>query len=174
MTKREVGILVVLGIFVVLLIVFGAITKKDRERLIGNLESELSETPVTEAPLPSEEVDFVPSVPENIIETTPVAEAPAAPGSTAKLGGYEIEIRSTGFIPPQLVVKKGDVVQIKITASDGKYDFVIPYLEMSLVINEGETRQMTFRADSTGTFVFECKDFCPSGDLIRGAIVVKE
>lgn len=174
MTKREMGILVVLGIFVAALIVFGVITRKDRDRLINNLENELSETPVAEAPLPPEEVDFVPSVPENIIETTPVVEAPAAPGSTAKFGGYEIEIRNTGFIPPQLVVKKGDVVQIKVTASDGKYDFVIPYLEMSLVINQGETRPMTFRADSVGTFVFECKDFCPSGGPLRGAIVVKE
>lgn len=174
MKKKEIGILVVLGIFVVALIVFGVMTQNERNKMFKNFQDEIDDVPVSEAPLPPEGSNFIPTVPENIIETTPLIEAPAAPGSSARFGGYEIEIRRNGFIPPQIVVKKGDAVQIKLTATDGKYDFVIPYLEMSTVVNQGETKQITLRVDTAGTFAFECKDFCPITGTLRGALVVKE
>ncbi len=174
MTKKEIGILIVLSIFVVGLIVFGVMTQNERERMVKDFEKLESEKPVGEVTLPPEGSEYVSDVPNNIVETTPNAQAPAAPGSSAKLGLYEIEISKNGFVPGQLVVKKGDVVGLKITATDAKYDFVIPYLELGMVIQRGETKQGSFRADATGIFSFECKEFCPSQGTIRGAIVVKE
>lgn len=174
MTKKEIGILIVLSIFVVGLIVFGVMTQNERERMLKDFEKLESEKPVGEVTLPPEGSNFVSDVPNNVVETAPNAQAPAAPGSSAKLGLYEIEISKNGFVPEQLVVKKGDVVGLKITATDAKYDFIIPYLELGMVIQRGETKQGSFRADTTGIFSFECKDFCPPQGIVRGAIVVKE
>ena len=174
MTKKEIGILAILALFVAVLVVFGIITQNERKKMTQELERIENERPVGEVPLPPEGIDFEAEVPENIIETMPDAEAPAAPGSSAKLGIYELVMTEDGFVPSQIVVNKGNVVTLKITARDAKYDFAIPYLELKMTIEEGEMRQGSFRVDTAGIFAFECQDFCPPQGIIKGAIVVKE
>ncbi len=174
MTKKEMGILAIIALFVAGLVTFGILTQKEQKDIVRHLEEIENNKPVGEVTLPPDGTDFVSDVPDTIVETTPDTQAPAAPGSSAKLGVYELEISENGFVPSQIVVKKGDIVGLKITARDGKYDFTIPYLEIKMTIEEGETKQGSFRADAEGIFSFECNEFCPSQGVIKGAIVVKE
>ncbi len=66
----------------------------------------------------------------------------------------------------------GDVVQIRLTAVGGDYDFAVPWSGLYTAVKEGETKQITFGATSAGTFVFMCRDLCPGGRTINGSIVV--
>jgi heme/copper-type cytochrome/quinol oxidase subunit 2 len=119
-----------------------------------------------------QENKFTPEVPKNATETTPQAEAPAAPNVSAKLGFYDIDMSKDGFSPSSVAVKRGNLVKLRVTAVDGDYDFVIPYLEMSVSIKKGETRQVSFQADAEGTFLFECSTACPSNKKISGMLVM--
>jgi hypothetical protein len=140
-------------------------------------EGPLEENPATIDLSPNEllnlqENKFTAEVPRNATETVAAAEAPAAPNVSAKLGFYDIAMSKDGFSPASIAVKKGNLAKLRVTAVDGDYDFVIPYLEMSVSIKKGETRHISFQVDAQGTFLFECQLQCPLNKKIMGTLVM--
>lgn len=171
MSKKQVIILVVAGVIVVVGIIFGILgrqggifTPADK----GEKQSGEGRAPLGDAEVPL----FTTEVPKDAKPTAPQAEAPATPGATEKLGIFEMRVSSNGFEPNSITVNKGDVVQIRLTAQGGDYDFTVPYGGLYTEVKEGETKQITFGATSVGTFSFMCRDFCPAGKTITGSIIV--
>lgn len=167
-------VLVVVGAFVVVGIVVGVLTRSggvlspvkvveqgDGDAANALLEDENGERSV-----------FTSEVPQNAKPTEPVIESPAAPNSDAKFGIFNMTVGENGYEPSIITVGQGNLVQIKLTALDGDYDFNMPYKGLYQFVKEGETKQISFGVKTSGTFAFECRDFCPEGKKIMGELVV--
>ncbi|MCX6788855.1 MAG: cupredoxin domain-containing protein [Candidatus Jorgensenbacteria bacterium] len=114
---------------------------------------------------------YTAEVPKNATATVPVASAPAAPGSDASLGFYNLKIDSSGFHPNSITVKKGNIIRIEVTSVDGDYDMEIPQSGMYWAIKKGEMKPFMYTAEQAGTFLFKCRDFCPAGKVFQGTII---
>jgi len=112
------------------------------------------------------------SIPIGAMVTAAAAEAPAAPNASETFRAYNISISKDGYSPSSVTVKKGDVVQLRLTALDGTYDFAVPYTGLYQSIRQGETKQVGFGATMMGSFEFGCRDRCPVGGVLKGQIVV--
>jgi len=172
MTRKQVVILVAVGLFVVLGVIFGLIYKPAGEITAPGTDAG-GNTPIPIEELGLEPGDvFTSEVPKNAKPTVPAEQSVAAPGAEEKFGIFNMTVSSSGFNPGNITVKYGDVVQIRLTAEGGDYDFVMPYSGLYTEVKKGETKQITFGATSAGTFVFMCRDFCPPGKAISGSLIV--
>lgn len=81
------------------------------------------------------------------------------------------------FIPSQVKVKVGTVVEFRIHSEDTNHGFRIPSADINEVIpkrGRGELK-VIYRADRPGRFDFECSKPCGAGhNMMRGAIIVEE
>lgn len=123
-------------------------------------------------PAASEPSAFNPDVPRDATLSDAVNEAPAAPGTEELFKTFNITAAARGYDPSTLTIRMGDITQIRFSATDGDYDLFVPYAGLYQSVRRGETRQITFQATTAGTFQFFCRDHCPSGGRIEGAIVV--
>ncbi|HXF44137.1 MAG TPA: cupredoxin domain-containing protein [Candidatus Paceibacterota bacterium] len=171
MTRRQIVILVAVGLFVAVGIVFGVIYKKPIRTVDTGPVSKNGVPAFPDLGIKPGDV-FSPQVPENMEPTVPAEQSAAAPGAEEKLGIFKMTVNSSGFDPSNITVNLGDIVQILITASGDDFDFSVPYSGLYTKVNDGETKQVTFGATSAGTFVFQCRDFCPQGKTISGSIIV--
>lgn len=116
---------------------------------------------------------YSPEVPENVPLTPPKIEAPAAPGSSAMLRVFTISISQKGFDPEQIVVNRGDSLNLNIVSVDGAYDISFPDLDLYQFGEKGQTRKIAFQAQQSGVYAFLCKDHCPANTVIKGSLIVK-
>ena len=165
MTRNQILIIVGLIVFLLIVVAIGVWSNKNVQTAPGTM------TGPSELPQVATSTAYTPEVPKNVTVTVPTASAPAAPDSSAQLGIFNVTIDKTGFHPSSLVVKDGNIVQIKATSLDGDYDFYIPKKEMYQMIKKGETKPLMFTANMVGTFLFECRDYCPGGQQIQGTLI---
>lgn len=171
MTKRQWIILASLFVFVLLVIVFGVSSKYGNE---GKVTEQIPETqkPVDVAATGTR-VEFIPEVPKNATATKPAESFPLKVGNEqTSFGIYSIAIKKDGFSPAEVVVKNGDTVKIEVTAVDGNSDFSIPSYGTYVAVNKGETKTVSFKPSTVGTFLFECRDFCPASGKVSGKFIV--
>ena len=87
------------------------------------------------------------------------AEAPAA-DVTQTLVAVEVE-GAKFWLPGTVVAKKGQTVRLTLTnkiASDPtQHGFAIPAYNVTEVVNRGETKTVTFTADTVGVFPMVCQ-----------------
>lgn len=80
------------------------------------------------------------------------------------------------FIPSQIELKQGEVVELRIRSLDTNHGFAIPDAGVDVTIpkrGRGNAR-ILFRAQKKGTFTFKCSEACGAGHtLMRGRIVVE-
>ena len=93
-------------------------------------------------------------VPSNVAK--PSLVAPASPGSSSNLRLFNLKIEGDKFTPDTIIVNKGDVVSLTITAVDKNYDFTQPNLGYKKPIPKGQTGGLQFGATSVGKFTFFC------------------
>jgi cytochrome c oxidase subunit 2 len=67
------------------------------------------------------------------------------------------------FSPGDITVKKGVPVTIVLTSKDVPHGIKFKDLNVVLNVKKGETKEVTFTPDKTGTFVGQCSVFCGSG-----------
>ncbi len=102
-----------------------------------------------------------------------VVPASPNPALDTKARRFDIKATKDGFEPDEIVVNQWDRVELDFTAVDGKYDLSIPYLgSYFFPAKQGETKLFTFTVPTSGTFTFECRDYCPAGSIIKGTLVV--
>lgn len=95
------------------------------------------------------------------------AVAPALVGvhGTAQDAPRKISIvaKRFDFVPAEITVKKGVPVTLSLTSQD--VDHGVKFKDLNLVVNskKGQTKDVTFTPDKTGTFVGQCSIFCGSG-----------
>ncbi len=170
MTRAQIITLTLLGVCVLGLITFGIFYQKN---ILVGIDEE--KTPEELIP-PEEEAEtfgYSPNIPQEVVTTTPeIVNTPAAPGAKLSFGIVDVKIRKEGFSPSQIAMKQGNFLKINVIAEDGDYDFSIPSLSLYTSVKIGESKPVTFTADTSGTFIFECKDACPKSGKIRGTLVV--
>ena len=88
-----------------------------------------------------------------------------------------IAVRS--FLAPDVIrVRKGDKVTIHITnieqTRDELHGLAINDYDINLVIDPGETKSVTFKADKSGVFAYYCTNFCSAlHQEMQGYLLVK-
>jgi cytochrome c oxidase subunit II len=80
------------------------------------------------------------------------------------------------FVPAEIKLKQGEVVELRIRSLDTNHGFYIREAGLNVIVpkrGKGEAR-ILFRAQKKGTFPFECSKACGAGHrMMRGRIVVK-
>ncbi len=174
MDKKHLRIVIGLVVLVVVIFISGILTRSSKTLAPVSLITQPSNTFAPSRPQAVElqQYKFTSETPQNATMTQTVAEAPAAPNSTAKLGFYDLKATVSGYNPTTITVKNGDLVQINFTAVDGDYDFSMPYIGLYQFATKGQTKQISFQTPGVGTFLFECRDHCPASGKIQGQLVV--
>lgn len=99
----------------------------------------------------------------------------AAPAQTP---GANREIRMTAkkyaFSPSVITVKKGDRVELIITALDREHGFSLPAFKVNQTLKKGVPTVVSFVANKSGTFKFKCSVFCGLGHRrMHGTLIVE-
>ena len=94
-------------------------------------------------------------------------------------GGPATEIKVTArkyqFDPKVITVKKGQQVKLIITAVDHDHGFKLEAFNIDQKLKKGDPATIEFTADKTGTFPFQCSNFCGLGHgKMKGQLVVEE
>ena len=80
------------------------------------------------------------------------------------------------FVPSQIKLKEGDVVELRIRSLDTNHGFRIRDAGVNVIVpkrGKGDAR-ILFRAQEKGDFPFECSKACGAGHtMMRGRIVVE-
>lgn len=174
MSKKQIIILAALGVFILAVMVWGVLGGGPMGPN-GSIPTEREEAAGGNGGVAAgEEVPalFTPEVPADAAPTPPAVEAPAAPGRDERLGIFDMTVSAAGYNPSALTVKLGDLVQIRLTASGGNYDFAMPWSGLYQSVKNGETKQVSFQTTAAGTYLFQCQNMCPSGKTIQGNLVV--
>jgi nitrous-oxide reductase len=99
-----------------------------------------------------------------------------------KRSGRNVEIKMIAvrsFMAPDVIrVNKGDNVTIHVTnieqTRDELHGLAINDYDINLVIDPGETKSITFKADKSGVFAFYCTNFCSAlHQEMQGYMLVK-
>ncbi len=96
-------------------------------------------------------------------------------GSTVEV--WMLAVRSY-FAPDVIRVNRGDTVKIHVTnieqTRDELHGFAINDYNINLVIDPGETKSVTFKAEKSGIFAFYCTNFCSAlHQEMQGYFLVK-
>lgn len=176
MSRKQIIILASLGGFVVLVVVFGLLSRSGVISGIPLLPGMGGEEIPGEVPGGSpEEVLFTSEVPEDAVPTPPKTETPAStnPDLGTKILGFDLRASRGGFSPSSIVVNHGDTLVIDFTAVDDDYDLDIPYLGVYFpAVSEGSTKKLPLDTSLPGTFTFQCRNSCPLTGVIRGELIV--
>ncbi|MGC9611145.1 MAG: hypothetical protein ABSE68_02930 [Minisyncoccia bacterium] len=119
--------------------------------------------------------DYSSDIPKGAALSVPINSAPANsnPGSAAEIKFFDLRATRNGFSVPMLVVSQRDSLSVNFTAVDGDYDLDIPYLGAYFsVVKKGETKKLPIDTSTAGTFIMECRDYCPSSGQIKSSLVV--
>lgn len=88
-----------------------------------------------------------------------------------------IAVRTT-FTPTDFTVNQGETVTVAVTnieqTTDELHGFAILDYNINIVIDPGETKTVTFKADKKGVFPFYCTNFCSAlHQEMQGYMIVK-
>lgn len=88
-----------------------------------------------------------------------------------------IAVRST-FTPTDFEVRQGDEVTVAVTnieqTTDELHGFAILDYNINIVVDPGETKTVTFRADKPGVFPYYCTNFCSAlHQEMQGYMIVR-
>jgi cytochrome c oxidase subunit 2 len=87
---------------------------------------------------------------------------------------FDIEAKQWEFTPDTITVNKGDTVILHVTSIDVDHVIVINQFGVSERLTSGQTVDIQFVADKSGTYTFFCNVFCGSGHSgMRGTLIVE-
>lgn len=90
------------------------------------------------------------------IVLTPLPVGTAVPTSHT----LRLEASSFAFSPATIEVNPGDEVTIELTSTDVVHGLYLDGYDLEITADPGQTAQLTFIADKTGTFRFRCSVTC--------------
>jgi nitrous-oxide reductase len=97
--------------------------------------------------------------------------------------GNKVTVRIASQAPTysyrEFKVKKGDEVTLFLTNLDKVEDlthgFALPKHDINFIVNPGETKSVTFKADKPGVYWYYCTHFCHALHLeMRGRMIVEK
>ncbi len=99
---------------------------------------------------------------------------PQAGGGTGNVVEINMTAKDWAFDPGTITVHKGDTVKLHITSLDVTHGFALPDYGINEQIVPGQTTDITFVADHSGTFGFRCSVICGEGHRqMTGTLVVQ-
>ncbi len=103
------------------------------------------------------------------------AIAPAPAGQTGAAKEIQMTAKKYQFDPNVVTVKKGEHVKLVITALDRDHGFKLEAFGINQKLKKGDPATIEFTADKTGTFQFQCSEFCGFGHgRMKGKLIVEE
>lgn len=75
----------------------------------------------------------------------------------------EVTAKRFAFDPGELTLKKGEPVTLVLKSADVAHGIRIKQLGIEVKVGKGQTSELAFTPDKTGTFVGHCSVFCGSG-----------
>ena len=109
---------------------------------------------------------------EDINIAVPKEAAQSAPQTKSKTKFFEIKGENKGISPNNFIVYKNDILNIKLTALDGDYDFFLEDYNLNLKANKGETKTIEFQTVNIGKFNIYCF-LCSSKEEPAGTLIVR-
>ena len=105
-----------------------------------------------------------------------LAQDPApATGGASDVREIKVTAKKYEFNPSVITVKQGDHVRLLITALDRDHGFKVEPFNIDLKLKKGKPTAVQFIADRTGSFPFQCSDFCGLGHgKMKGKLVVEK
>lgn len=92
----------------------------------------------------------------------------------AEVKEFNITAKKWEFDPGTITVNKGDTVKLHIKSIDVSHGFGLSAFGINEQLDPGETVDIEFTADKTGTFTFACSVFCGSGHSgMKGQLIVE-
>jgi cytochrome c oxidase subunit 2 len=87
------------------------------------------------------------------------------PPTTAQSAARRIEVTAKRFefAPAEITLKKGEPVTLALKSADVAHGIRFRELGVSVNVAKGQTSEVTFTPDKTGTFVGHCSVFCGGG-----------
>jgi cytochrome c oxidase subunit 2 len=76
---------------------------------------------------------------------------------------FEVTAKRFEFTPGQITLKKGEPVVLVLTSVDVPHGIRFKELGIETRIGKGQSCELAFTPDKTGTFVGHCSVFCGSG-----------
>ena len=170
MSKKDIVLIVVLALIVVGIIIAGIMSRSEQAPtgVVQPTTEEKTENVPGKTQIPS----FTPEIPKNAVLTPPKVDIRPDPGETKRQGFYEVKANKDGYAPSSLTVGRGNIVTIDFTSEDAQYDIFSESFGFYVTAPRGDTKQISFKAGTVGSFLFECRDFCPSGKKIQGQLIV--
>jgi cytochrome c oxidase subunit 2 len=101
--------------------------------------------------------------------------APA--GSSQDRTVVKITAERFTFTPARVKVKRGTVIEFRLSSDDTNHGFRIVGSDANVIIPKRGRGEATliFRADTPGRYTFECSKMCGAGhSFMRGEITVEE
>jgi len=96
-----------------------------------------------------------------IIAGLVVAFAPLpVPPATPQERTFQIDARQYAYSPSELKVNKGDTVTIKLVSTDVVHGLYVDGYDISVEADPGQSADLTFIADKSGSFRFRCNVTC--------------
>ena len=75
----------------------------------------------------------------------------------------EVTARRFEFIPNEITLNKGEPVVLALKSADVTHGIRFKELGIQAKVSKGQTSELAFTPDKTGTFVGHCAVFCGSG-----------
>lgn len=98
-----------------------------------------------------------------------------APAASPEVREIQMTAKKYEFNPNVITVKKGEQVKLIITALDRDHGFKLDAFGINQKLKKGAPTTIEFTADKTGTFPFQCSEFCGLGHRkMKGKLVVEE
>jgi heme/copper-type cytochrome/quinol oxidase subunit 2 len=87
----------------------------------------------------------------------------------------KVEAFKYAFKPEKIVVKKGEMVHLLVTATDVEHGIALPDFKIDVKLPPQKEQMIVFTPTKTGTFTFFCSVYCGSGHKeMKGTLIVKE
>jgi cytochrome c oxidase subunit 2 len=85
--------------------------------------------------------------------------------SSAQPAPHRIEVtaKKFAFDPGEITLKKGEPVVLVLKSADVAHGIRFKELGIETKVGKGQTSELAFTPDKTGTFVGHCSVFCGSG-----------
>ncbi len=75
----------------------------------------------------------------------------------------EVHVKRFAFSPSEVVVKKGETVDIRLVSEDVTHSLALPDFNINKEISKGHPEDVVITPQATGDFQGQCGRFCGSG-----------
>lgn len=115
----------------------------------------------------SEETNSQEPVADESVQEEPVAAKPS-------VKSFSMDATNWQFEPSVIRVKKGDIVKLAVTSTEGTHGIAIDAFGVKETLKPNQTVNIEFVADKVGTHTIYCSVFCGAGhSTMKGSVIVE-